>query len=105
MGNQDKAEKWKVTFSSAAGKQARKLPDSVRAQLVTLLWDLECHGPIQQDWSHYSKLKKGPRVPENSHHCHIKSGRPTYVVCWQVTDKTIRIIEVFYAGTHENAPY
>jgi hypothetical protein len=39
------------------------------------------------------------------YHCHIKKGRPTYVVVWQVTDREIKIVEVKYVGTHEGADY
>lgn len=97
--------KWRVEFSSHARKQQRKLPEAVREQLANLAWDLEHHGPVQPGWSHYSPLKKGKFVPSHAYHCHIKSGRPTYVVCWQVIDKTMQWIEIFYVGTHENAPY
>lgn len=96
---------WRVEYTSSSRKQVKKLPASITAQLATLAWDLEHSGPIQPEWLHYSPLKKGRNIPSNAHHCHIKSGRPTYVVCWQVVDKTIKIIEIFYVGTHENAPY
>jgi hypothetical protein len=96
---------WRIDYSSSAKKQKRKLPGTVIAQLASLTWDLEHYGPIQPEWSHYSSLKKGKNVPLNAYHCHIKSGRPTFVVCWQVVDKATKIIEIFYVGTHENAPY
>ncbi len=32
-------------------------------------------------------------------------GRPTYVAIWKVKDKENKIVEVKYAGTHENADY
>ncbi len=50
----------------------------------------ELHGKI------YSILK---------HHCHLKKGHPTYVVCWRVTSKQLKTVEVYYVGTHEKAPY
>ena len=56
-------------------------------------------GTVRGNWPNYSKL--GPK----DHHCHIKKGRPTYVVCWRVVDDLIQIVEVYYAGTHEKAPY
>jgi hypothetical protein len=101
----ERDEKWRVEFSASAQKQKKKLPLTVIAQLASLAWDLEHYGPNQPKWSHYGPLKKGRNVPPNAYHCHIKSGRPTYVVCWQVINKTIKIMEVFYVGTHENAPY
>jgi len=96
---------WRVDFSTAAKKQKKKLPSIVVKQLAALAWDLEKTGPIQPMWPHYSQLKKSKSIPSGSYHCHIKSGRPTYVVCWLVQDKKIKIIEIYYVGTHENAPY
>ena len=105
MGDFGKEGAWRVSYSAAAKKQKKKLPLVVVKQLAALTWDLEHHGPIQTNWSHYSQLKKSKNVPSGSYHCHIKSGRPTYVVCWFVQDKKIQIIEIYYVGTHENAPY
>jgi len=36
---------------------------------------------------------------------HLKKGNPTYVAVWRVTDKTVKLVEIRYAGTHEKAPY
>ena len=33
-----------------------------------------------------------------------EKGKPTFVVVWEVKNEQIRLIEVTYAGTHENAP-
>lgn len=52
-----------------------------KAQLDLLAKELEACGPYRKNWPHYGPLKKGPHVPENAFHCHIDSGRPTYVVC------------------------
>ena len=30
---------------------------------------------------------------------------PTYVAVCEVTDETVKLVEVVYAGTHEKAPY
>jgi len=96
---------WRVEYSPSAKRQKKRLPEKIKPRLASLTWDLERHGPAQPQWMNYSKLTKGKNVPPNAHHCHIKSGHPTYVVCWQVIDKTIKIIEIFYVGTHENTPY
>ncbi len=105
MSEAEGSRAWEVVFTSSARKQKKKLPQTISEQLAVLLWDLEHCGPVQKGWKNYSSLKKGPRIPEHSHHCHIKSGRPTYVVCWRIEDKQIQIIEIFYVGTHEGAPY
>lgn len=96
---------WKIFYTRAAYKQLKLLPERVLDSLTLLIRNMESKGPIQNDWPHFSPLGKTKNIPVNSYHCHIKSGRPTYVVCWQITNKTIKIIEIFYVGTHENAPY
>ena len=104
-GAMNGSDNWNVEFSASANRQKKKLPSTVVQQLARLTFDLVLEGPIQPKWSHYSQLKKSKTVPTNAYHCHIKGGRPTYVVCWQVIDKKIKIIEIFYVGTHENTPY
>lgn len=100
-----KLVKWQVFFTTSADKKRLKLPENVKESLASLIGDMEQDGPIQKEWPHYSALKKRKNIPSNAHHCHIKSGRPTYVACWLVEDKKIKIIEIYYVGTHENAPY
>lgn len=96
---------WSVLLTNKARKSANELPVKVKLQLGFLIQELEKTGPHLPNWSHYRPLKKMPGIPEDSFHCHIKSGRPTYVVCWQLKNKKIKIIEIFYVGTHEKAPY
>lgn len=67
--------------------------------LALLLEELKMNGPIQSGWPHYGKLKGH----YNCYHCHLNRGRPTYVVCWE--EKENNKIEVYYADSHENAPY
>jgi mRNA-degrading endonuclease RelE of RelBE toxin-antitoxin system len=105
MSEEESGAAWEVVFTSSARKQKKKLPQPVSEQLAVLLWDLEHTGPVQPEWKNYGALKKASRIPLDAYHCHIKSGRPTYVVCWRVENKKIQIIEIFYVGTHENAPY
>lgn len=90
---------WTVNISMKASKQVTKLPEKVRDMLKALVADIAKTGPVRGDWSNYSKLD-GDR-----HHCHLKKGQPTYVAVWQATNRTIRIVEVIYVGTHEKAPY
>ncbi len=90
---------WQIGFSPKTAKQFKKLPKKVKDAAVLLLSEIEHEGPIRGSWSKYSKLSK------TKHHCHIKKGRPTYVICWEVVDKKIKIVEVYYVGTHEKTPY
>ena len=93
--------RWTVEVTSKADKQVRRLSESVRAAYVALAKELEDSGPYRINWTHYGKLKG----QGEAYHCHLGGGRPTYVVCWKIRDKVIRILEVYYVGTHENAPY
>ena len=88
-----------MEITKKAQKQIDKLPQLARENLRALVLEIESVGPVRGNWPNYSKLG----VEE--HHCHIKKGRPTYVACWRVVNKTIQMVEVYYAGTHEKAPY
>ena len=91
--------KWTVSLSRNAEKQKAKLSKPLRQILYALIGDIEQTGPVRGDWLNYSKLTG------NRHHCHLKKGQPTYVAVWEVQDKTIKLVEVIYVGTHEKAPY
>jgi hypothetical protein len=93
----EKDKKWTVFVKKCLKK--RPLPQSIRQSLLALIREIEIEGPMRGNWPNYSKLT------ENTHHCHLKNGRPTYVAVWKVTDKKIKIVEVIYAGTREKAPY
>ena len=99
MDNTESA--WAVYFTGKAAKQAEELPPVMRDSLLALAIDLRCKGPVQPEWHHYGKL----RGKKDIYHCHLNKGKPRYVTVWQVTDKQIKVIEVRYVGTHENAPY
>lgn len=90
---------WTVIFSKGAARQATKLPATVKLSLKALVLEIAASGPVRGNWRNYSKLAEG------LHHCHLKKGRPTYVAVWEVQDKTIKLVEIKYVGTHEKAPY
>lgn len=92
-------------MTTKALKQKKRLPEDIAAQLFRLILEIEKNGPIQKGWPHFGPLGKTKRIPKDAYHCHIKSGRPTYVACWTVEDKKVKLVEIFYVGTHENAPY
>lgn len=113
--------KWAVELCSKvlkaiSGKQPKKaLPEYVRGALQALIREIECFGPTlgpnNKNWPHFGPLGK------DQYHCHLtksKSGSSSngkkgvgtcYVTCWKVEDKKIKIVKVYYVGTHENAPY
>lgn len=97
-----KATDWTVGITGKARKQRDKLPEEIADALLALWTELRLEGPVQPEWPHYGKLK-GRKAEE--HHCHLNKGRPTYVAVWKVLDKQIRLMEINYVGTHENAPY
>ena len=90
---------WTVQWRRKLEKQLSDLPQQVQLSFRTLVKEIEESGPMRGNWKNYGKLGA------TKHHCHLKSGRPTYVACWEVVDKTIGIVEIYYVGTHEKAPY
>lgn len=90
---------WTITLNNQARKALKKLPPKTCSTFIALLNELEKLGPNRYTWPNFGKLNK------DCFHCHIEKGRPTYVVCWQIINKKENIIEVYYAGTHEKAPY
>ena len=70
-------------------------PDK-EALFANLKSDLEANGPEQPSWSNYSKLDR------NKYHCHLTHH---YVARWKVEADNTLIMEVYYVGTREGAPY
>lgn len=87
---------WKVTVNKKAAKRAQKLPKQVQVLFQTLVVDLATKGPIQHEWPNYSKLTHG------KYHCHLNY---SYVAVWVEENKGLKIIEVTYVGSREDAPY
>ena len=92
---------WKVEKTKKVEKQLQKLPTNAQFAFHLLLKEIEQSGPYRSNWPNYGPLKGS----KDTFHCHIKKGKPTYVACWNIKDKTIKLTEVFYVGTHEKAPY
>jgi hypothetical protein len=97
--------RWIVRIKSRIVKDIQnrvKTPIEIEKAFIDLLKDLELNGPAI-DWPNYGKLKnQGQGIDRR--HCHLKKGRPTWVACWEVESENY-IIEVYYVGTHEKAPY
>ncbi|MBF0481250.1 MAG: cytotoxic translational repressor of toxin-antitoxin stability system [Desulfovibrionaceae bacterium] len=90
---------WTVAISRRAAKRANVLPLAAQDALRQLLLDIRETGPVQKAWPNYGKIAGRP----GCHHCHIRKGRPTYVVVWRVAPE--QTVEVLYVGTHERADY
>ena len=86
---------FKVSVKKKALKDTEKMPVSVQENLAALLEDLREKGPVQPGWPNYSRIGK------EMYHCHLAW---KWVACWYCEDKA-SIIEVYYAGSRENAPY
>ncbi len=84
-----------VTIKKKALKSVVKMPVAIQVKLKVLIQALELGGPIQAHWPNFSKLS----VTE--YHCHLAR---KWVACWRMEEGTIEI-EVYYAGSRENAPY
>jgi hypothetical protein len=99
---------WIVVFATTkvekTARDAKKLPPKAQEKLFRLIHEIRESGPIQPMWPHYSELvrQSWQRSNEKRYHCHILGRR--YVACWRVIDKQV-FVEVYYVGTHENAPY
>lgn len=76
-------------------KAVLKMPEREQELFSYLLEDLQETGPIQNGWPNFSALGK------NKYHCHLSYH---WVACWKETIKGIEL-EVYYAGSRENAPY
>ena len=86
---------YEVFFTKRVLKQVKELPNFIQKKLAVLVDDLREKGPIRAEWPNFSKLEK------NKYHCHLAR---KWIVCWRCENKSI-IIEVYYAGSRENAPY
>ncbi len=84
-----------VNLKKRALKGIEKMPLKIQQKMGYLLDDLAREGPIQHKWPNYSKLD------DDLYHCHLAY---KWVACWKNEKNTI-IIEVYYAGSREDAPY
>ncbi len=85
----------RVIIKKKVLKNLSKMPLPVQRKLKMLIHDLELHGLFQPTWPNYGKLS-----PEE-HHCHLGY---KWVACWRPRHGDVEI-EVYYAGSREDAPY
>jgi mRNA-degrading endonuclease RelE of RelBE toxin-antitoxin system len=86
---------YKVLVAKKVTKKLRLLPKNIQKIFAVLVEDLREFGPILKHWQNFSELKK------HQYHCHLSH---KWVACWYWEENTIEI-EVYYAGSRENAPY
>ncbi len=87
--------KCEVRIKRKVARGLRKLPADVQKLFFLLVADLQADGPIQKIWQNFSSLG-GER-----YHCHLSY---RYVACWTYRKNEI-VIEVYYVGSREKAPY
>jgi mRNA-degrading endonuclease RelE of RelBE toxin-antitoxin system len=87
--------KHEVRIKRKVARGLRKLPSDVQKLLYLLIADLQADGPIQKSWRNFSPLG------QDRYHCHLNY---RYVACWTCRENEI-VIEVYYAGSREKAPY
>lgn len=72
-----------------------KLPQKIHKLLFLLIEDLKADGPVQKSWHNFSPLG------HDKYHCHLNY---RHVACWTYHQGEI-VIEVYYVGSREKAPY
>lgn len=87
--------RYEVRFKSRTLRAVQKLPVSIQERFQLLLEELRDKGPWLPTWPNYSKLGK------DRYHCHLNY---SHVACW-THEKDAIIIEVYYVGSRQNAPY
>jgi mRNA-degrading endonuclease YafQ of YafQ-DinJ toxin-antitoxin module len=92
---------WNVGITNRAQKGKDSLPPEILFAFMALFKALQQDGPMQPRRRNFGKIEG----KKDTWHCHLNSGRPTYVVVWKVLNKQAKSMEIQYVGTHENAPY
>lgn len=88
---------WQVEIKKKVARGIQKLPKNIQERAATLVQDLKKNGFYPgKKWNNFSSLG------ENRYHCHLTY---SYVACWEEIDGKLRIIEVYYVGSREDAPY
>jgi hypothetical protein len=86
---------YSVLVKKSALKKIKKAPEAIQILFDELMEDLKNNGPAVPEWPNYSKLGN------NRYHCHLNY---SWVACWFYEAGTVKI-EVYYAGSREDAPY
>ena len=87
--------KYEVRVKRRVERNLQKLPSDVQKLLFLLIADLQADGPIQKSWRNFSPLG------QDRYYCQLNY---RYVACWTCRKNQI-IIEVYYVGSREKAPY
>ncbi len=86
---------YEIVIKKSVLKNIQKMPKKIQFLFESLVDDLIEKGPIRNEWPNFSKLGK------NEYHCHLSY---KWIACWYCENNSVKI-EVYYAGSRENAPY
>ena len=84
-----------VRENNRAKKAVKEMPKRERQLYKDLVDELRFSGPIRKNWPNFSSLGG------DKYHCHLSY---KWVACWRWEKDSI-LIEVYYAGSREKAPY
>ena len=90
---------YQILVPRRVAKRLERLPVHVQDTFRSLGEDLKAAGPIQRGWPNFSSL--GMEGAMRKYHCHLTYN---YVACWKYEKGTI-VIEVYYVGSRQSAPY
>ncbi len=86
---------YNIIIKKSIMKNVLKMPKDIQFHFESLVNDLREKGPVRKEWPNFSRLGK------NEYHCHLSH---KWVACWYYENDSV-VIEVYYAGSRENAPY
>jgi mRNA-degrading endonuclease RelE of RelBE toxin-antitoxin system len=86
---------YSVQVRKKVARGLTRLPVGVQKLFFLLVADLQADGPLRPNWHNFSRLGR------DRYHCHLNY---RYVACWTCRSNEI-VIEVYYVGSRENAPY
>ena len=88
-------KKYTVLIRRKCSKMIGRLSEKDHHVLMRLIKNIEETGPVQPGFMNYSKLSR------TEYHCHLSY---RWVACWRCEDGKY-IVEVYYVGSRESAPY
>jgi hypothetical protein len=92
--------KWRVVAARRTLKVLERMPLKARDSFWRLFAVLGDSGPTgPRNWRNYGKLKSR----DAAYHCHLTADH-RWVACWRAEEDTL-VIEIFYLGSHQDAPY
>jgi hypothetical protein len=91
---------WNLIIGKKAIKGYGKMPYHAQQAFARLTGVLREQGPTgPHAWRNYGKLKGR----DDQYHCHLTNDHQ-WIACWHAKEEVLRI-EIFYAGSHQKAPY